>query len=54
MHCAVLYRFCFTSVRLRNVKRVLEGHERIADLIDTGHIDTGLIDPKLADLGKTA
>lgn len=49
MHYAVLYRFCFTSVRLRNVKRVLEGHERITDLIDTG-----LIDPKLADLGKTA
>ncbi len=40
---AVLYHSYFTSARLHDVKRVLEGHRRIA----------GLIDKRQAELGKT-
>jgi len=38
---AVLYRSYFTSARLRDVKRVLEGHKRIASLIDERQAELG-------------
>ncbi|MFZ5619262.1 MAG: hypothetical protein ACOZAA_18255 [Pseudomonadota bacterium] len=39
---AVLYRAYFTSARLRDVKRVLEEHRRIAGLIDARQAELGV------------
>jgi len=38
---AILYRSYFTSARLRDVRRVLESHRRIADLIARRQADLG-------------
>jgi hypothetical protein len=38
---AVLYRSYFTSARLRDVKRVLDAHRRIAELIDARQSELG-------------
>jgi hypothetical protein len=39
---AVLYRSYFTSARLRDVRRVLESHKRIAALIDARQAELGV------------